>query len=81
MLKTRTRKINDSRGKTYQDTRLNADGAPTRPILIARSSKGAPMSAIPSSAVKQEERTNASAPATLTNTLRAGIGHADAASG
>jgi hypothetical protein len=51
-------------GKTYQETRLNADGAPMRPILIARSSQVAPIRAIPSSAAKQEERTNTSAPAT-----------------
>jgi hypothetical protein len=64
LLKTKTRKIKDSMGKTYQETRLNADGAPMRPILIARSSQVAPIRAIPSSAAKQEERTNTSAPAT-----------------
>jgi hypothetical protein len=64
MVNTRIRKINERRGKTYQDTRLNADGALTRPVRIARSSKGAPMMAIPSRAIKQERRTNAIAPAT-----------------
>ena len=65
MVYTRTRKINDSSGKTYQDTRLKADGPVTRPILMPRSSNGAPMMAIPSSAVKQEASMNASAQATL----------------
>ena len=64
LMNTRTRNINDSRGKTYQDTRLNADGELIRPALIAQSSKGAPMRAIPNSAMKQEKTTNAIAPAT-----------------
>lgn len=64
LMNTTTTNINDSTGKTYQETRLNADGDLNRSELIARSSKGAPMIAIPSRAVKQEKRMKAMAPAT-----------------
>jgi len=65
MTNTRTVNINASSGKTYHDMRLRTNGAAARPFRTALSSKGAPTRAIPSRAVRQEESTNARAPASV----------------